>query len=531
MIAIHAITQHGLKQALRLAEQCPEAILFASSKLAQIPSQAQTFDLPLAEHLARQFAHYEQHICFFSIGIATRLLAPLLQDKRQDPGVICVDEQAQYVVPVLSGHRGGANAMALRVAHLLRATPVLTTASDASGTLSVDLLGAPFGWTLDPRSEAAITPVAAAIVNEQPVLIIQLAGEKTWWPHERDMPAHLHCITQWPTAEILARYQAAIVISDQLDLPPTGCPTVYWQPRSLSVGIGCDRNTPATVIEQALATCLSQHQLAAASIQSFCSIDIKADEAGLLATATAHQRTFCTYRAETLANVKGIENPSETVLKHVGVASVAEAAALYHSGTEHLLVSKQKFAADGYNVTIAICRNKTEEPLKSARRKHWVTPKPTPVDTETINLMGSPVEPGFVCKPKPQHVDLNRPMMHYRYHLFICEGGRCAKASGREMAHEVRQIVKAMDLDSGKNRIKISRTQCLGACRYRATAVLYAADGLLDAINNGIWLQKTDLFSDADWQRIFAAITASHSVTDAVDASFLITQDVIGAQE
>lgn len=531
MIAIHAITQHGLKQAQRLAEQCPEAVLFVSSKLAQIPPHAQTFDLPLADHLARQFPHYEQHVCFFSIGIATRLLAPLLQDKRQDPGVVCVDEQAQYVVPVLSGHRGGANAMALRVAHLLRAMPVLTTASDASGTLSVDLFGASFGWTIAPHSEPDITTVAAAIVNEQPVLIIQLAGEKTWWPHERDMPDHLHCIEQWPAAEILARYQAAIVISDQLDLPATGCPTVYWYPRSLSVGIGCDRNTPATVIEQALTASLARHQLATASIQAFCSIDLKADEPGLQDIARTHQRTFSTYRADTLARVKGIENPSETVLQHVGVASVAEAAALYHSGTEKLLVSKQKFAAEGYNVTIAVCRNRAEEPLKSARRKHWVMAEQAPADAETINLMGSPVEAGFVCKPKPQHVDLNRPMMHYRYHLFMCEGGRCAKASGREMAHEVRQIVKAMDLDSGENRIKISRTQCLGACRYRATAVLYAADGKRDAINNGIWLQKTDLFSNADWQRMFTAMTASHAVTDAVDASFLITQDVIGAQE
>ncbi len=109
------------------------------------------------------------------------------------PAVICVDDQGQFAIPMLSGHRGGANAMAQRVAQILKAMPVVTTASDAANTLSVDMMGAPFGWTLDPQCEAAITSVSAAVVNDQPVLVVQQAGEKSWWPYKRTMPKHIYC--------------------------------------------------------------------------------------------------------------------------------------------------------------------------------------------------------------------------------------------------------------------------------------------------------------------------------------------------
>ncbi len=98
------------------------------------------------------FSRYQQLVFFLAAGAVTRLIAPYLVSKESDPGVLTIDEAGQFVIPLLSGHRGGANSFARTVAGCLGATPVVTTASDVLGGLSLDLLEDAFGWTAEPRS-------------------------------------------------------------------------------------------------------------------------------------------------------------------------------------------------------------------------------------------------------------------------------------------------------------------------------------------------------------------------------------------
>jgi cobalt-precorrin 5A hydrolase len=111
-----------------------------------------------------------------------RLIAPHLGNKEDDPAVVVVDEAGQFVIPVLSGHLGGANALAGRLATALGATPVLTTASDARQTLAVDLLGRELGWRLE-ADHATLLRASAAMVNDEPVALVQEAGAKSIWVH------------------------------------------------------------------------------------------------------------------------------------------------------------------------------------------------------------------------------------------------------------------------------------------------------------------------------------------------------------
>ena len=107
------------------------------------------------------------------------MIAPCLVSKDSDPGVLAIDEAGQFVIPLLSGHRGGANAFARTVAGCLGAIPVVTTASDLLGGLSLDSLEDAFGWTAEPPG--LLKAAAMALVNREPVAIVQEIGTRGTW--------------------------------------------------------------------------------------------------------------------------------------------------------------------------------------------------------------------------------------------------------------------------------------------------------------------------------------------------------------
>ncbi len=146
-VCIVAITRHGAAQAAQLARDLPEAHICTAAKFAQafdgLPNPVRAYEGALRDEMAPLFAGYDQLVFFVSLGAVVRLIAPVLKSKDEDPGVMVVDDAGQFVIPVLSGHVGGANAMSERIADLLGATPVLTTASDVGKTIPVDILGRP----------------------------------------------------------------------------------------------------------------------------------------------------------------------------------------------------------------------------------------------------------------------------------------------------------------------------------------------------------------------------------------------------
>jgi cobalt-precorrin 5A hydrolase len=578
-LAIYAITRSGAAQAVRLKRGLPFSDLFVADvgrdACAAQFKDAQLLTRPLGAFVAERFNDYDGHILICAAGIVSRVIAPLLHDKRSDPAVVCVDEQATFAIAMLSGHRGGANYLAERVAHLVKATPVITTASEVSGTLAVDMLGAPFGWVLDPSCEEAVTCVAAAVVNHKPVAIVQCAGEPNWWTRDKSMPRHL--ISHDRLADLDADYFAgALLVSDALDpyapelnaIEPNDQESnspkmdaqdwqhklVLWRPKSLVLGVGCDRNTPLAVLQAGLVAFSCEFNLALDSVAAIASIDLKADELGLLQLSAAQQWPFHTFKAAQLDELAGVQNPSDYVKKVTGSNSVAEASALKLSQTTQLLVPKWTFKQDGFNITIACCRKTFAEPLIQQKRKNWfgkpvhgserrhgepqaiavndppvndlpvIDPKVS-VQSITHNALGNEVVPGYQCKPK--HVDLDRPMLHYRHHILLCEGARCAKVGAKNLAHDLRSLLKNMGLASGERRIKISRTLCVGACRNRATIAIYERQPQVSerqpkvSVNNGVWLRGVDDFSETQWRELFLALADDKPITPVVESRYL----------
>ena len=117
--------------------------------------------------------------CLFSLGAVIRLLAPHIKDKKTDPAVIVIDDNANFVISVLSGHLGGANELSNEIAEKMGATSVITTAADVNKTIAVDLVGKEFGWKI--HDDSNVTRISAFMVNKEQIGVFQNAGQKEWW--------------------------------------------------------------------------------------------------------------------------------------------------------------------------------------------------------------------------------------------------------------------------------------------------------------------------------------------------------------
>jgi cobalt-precorrin 5A hydrolase/precorrin-3B C17-methyltransferase len=317
LIGLIAATANGRRNAAHLAGAWPDAHLYEGrAKVA----------------LQKAWKECEGVVLFLATGAAVRLVAPLLDSKRRDPGVVTVDDAGNFAVALCGGHEGGANALAARVAETLGGTPVITTASDSVGVSALDSLGEKLDLRLEGDSDLA--SVGAALVS----------GERVSLVMDRRFPLG-------PLPENVIRTDESeaplILISDQVAEVPR--PVVVYRPPSLVAGIGCSRGAGAEEILDLLRRSLAEARLAQKSVAALASIEVKRDEAGLLVAAEKLDLPILFHTAEALSEVEA-PNPSELVREAVGTPSVAEAAVV-SCGAE-LVLEKRKSA----NATVAIGR-------------------------------------------------------------------------------------------------------------------------------------------------------------------------------
>lgn len=216
-IALVAITKHGANQVAQLAAKLPAADVLVADKfrelLQNIDNSTHFYTGPFREQIAGLFSKYDQIVFFVSLGAVVRLVAPFLKSKDEDPGIIVVDDAAQFVIPVLSGHVGGANACAEMLANLLAATPVVTTASDVGKTIPVDILGRELGWQVE-APKINITRVSAHVVNEEPIAFVQEVGSKNWWTRSTPLPKNIHLFDSFNDVD-LSQFKAVLWVTNQ----------------------------------------------------------------------------------------------------------------------------------------------------------------------------------------------------------------------------------------------------------------------------------------------------------------------------
>jgi cobalt-precorrin 5A hydrolase / precorrin-3B C17-methyltransferase len=251
--------------------------------------------------------------------------------------VVCVDEALRFAVPVLGAHPGGGNALARRVAETLGAEPVITTASDAAGSVGLDEFGADLGFRVEPGND--LSAVGAAILSGARVTFTA----DTEWPLP-PLPSNV-VRTDRPEPGV-----PAVVVTD-LKIDMTERSAVY-RPPSLLVGVGASRGAPAAEIGQLIDGTLAELGLSPRAVRYIATADVKADEPGLLAAAAERGWPVVTFPAGRLAAVP-VPNPSEVVRRAVGTPSVAEAAALIEPGST-LLAAKRASA----HATVAVARGR-----------------------------------------------------------------------------------------------------------------------------------------------------------------------------
>jgi cobalt-precorrin 5A hydrolase len=345
--AIIAITKHGIEIARRIKQRMPEVEIYVPSKHSDGGSDIAWFSEQSTQLVGTLFKTHDALICIFSLGAVVRMIAPYLVDKKSDPAVIVIDDKARHVISTLSGHLGGANALARLIATFLNAQPVITTAADVNETIAVDLVGREFGWQI--QNFQNVTKVSAMMVNEDPIAIYQDVGERSWW--QAQLPKNVSLVDNIEKVKS-DEFKAALVISDrEIVDPEVLAKSVLYRPPSLVVGVGLHWDTSKTVIEDGIRKVLKDNDLSFQSIRNVASIDRGAKVRGLEEFASQYDLPIQNYDKEVLAAVT-VPNPSQTVQKFEGTASVSEAASLLSSRGE-LVVPKQRFPP---NLTIAVSR-------------------------------------------------------------------------------------------------------------------------------------------------------------------------------
>nr|WP_288860374.1 cobalamin biosynthesis protein [uncultured Faecalicatena sp.] len=282
-------------------------------------------------------------------GIAVRYIAPWVRDKFTDSPVVVMDEKEQFVIPLLSGHAGGAVELARQLAAWTGAVPVITTATDVQEKFAVDVFAGQNGMCITDRGLAKA--ISAAVLEGKKI------GFYSSLPISGKMPEELE---QCQDIKELKKYSYGIAVTLR-DAPATGpvhgtpltrtpCQEIpgilrlYAEP-GIVVGLGCRRGTKREQLESGLALVLEQNHIHTRQIEAFASIELKKDEEGILALAEAYEVPFYVFSAEELKTIETVSSHSAFVEQTTGVDNVCERAAVFACQEGALI--QPKICADG----------------------------------------------------------------------------------------------------------------------------------------------------------------------------------------
>ncbi len=344
---IFSVTRNGALLAQKLKQQLPEAKAYAMDKFHAEGGVTLPMEKPLKVLVEESFYAAELIIFIMATGIAVRLIAPLLQDKKRDPAVLVLDDKGNHMISLLSGHVGGANFWAKRLGEAIGARPIITTASDINGLLSIDMLAMENNCSL--QAWEAAKEITAYMVDGGYVGIYSETEEALSAPQAYKRVNSL---------EALSAYTYGVYVSNR-ELGPMEKGLIQLYPRNIVVGVGCKAATAAEAIQRAIQSALQQAGVSIYSIQKLVTIDIKAREAGLLATAESLKVPLEIVSPQEIRKVEGLFKSSAFVKEAVGVTAVSGPCAYIGSNGGRLLLEKWK--GDGVTISLAEIKSGVKE--------------------------------------------------------------------------------------------------------------------------------------------------------------------------
>ena len=284
-------------------------------------------DFSLSRWTAEAFSAFDALVFVGAVGIAVRAVAPFLKSKAKDPAVVAVDECGRFAVPVVSGHLGGANDLAREISEICGAVAVITTATDANGLFAVD------EWA--KRQNCAVTDPHGIKAVSAKILAGETVRIRSEWPVEGQPPEGV-TLTNGPVWDVrvdVHRHEGGLCLA----------------PKALVLGMGCRRGTSREALEAAFRALCEEQDLWPETVCAVATIDLKAEEPGLLDFCAGHGWPLTCYSAEELREVEGMFTPSAFVERTTGVDNVCERSAALSAGGP-LLTGKHA----GNGVTMAL---------------------------------------------------------------------------------------------------------------------------------------------------------------------------------
>ena len=285
----------------------------------------------ITEQTERIFSEFSALIFICACGIAVRSIAPYLKSKASDPAVLVIDDTGKFVISLLSGHLGGANALTESIAEKLHAVPVITTATDTGKKFSPDSFASANDLIITDLS--AVKEIASAVLNGEK---IGFYSDYAYQNKPGILIENQNCRT-------------GICITANPEHKPFPV-TLLLIPRNLVLGIGCKKGTSAGQISETVRKALNSVQIPENRICAVASIDLKKEEAGLLEFCQNRNLPFFTYSAEILASAEGEFTASEFVRNITGTDNICERSAVIHSHGKLIL---RKYAGNGVTVALA----------------------------------------------------------------------------------------------------------------------------------------------------------------------------------
>ena len=374
-IAIIAVTEKGLEKALIIQKEFPKSLVITT--LNSSDKNVSTIS-SISNYLTDNFLKLDG-ICFVTaLGICVRLIAPYIQDKNTDPAVISVDDLGLNVQAVLSGHKGGANDFALKIASILGAKPIISTSSDVQNIWALDTLANQYDWQV--ATSLSMNKTMALFVNNKPTALLLDIKDKGTQHLEKTVPDFVTVF--YDEAEIdYTQFELFIAVSYKVYTSTIA--SVFFIPKVLSVGSGCSKQLDSVLFETTLKEELKSRNIHFSAIKNVGSIDIKAQQQAYLDFSTKNNIPFSTFTSDEIDTIT-VPNPSEMVQSKIGVDGVSESTAMLLSGSKNVLIEKQKIHLEnGEKFTFSIALD-----VKAERRTAIAIIGAGPGDEELITVKG-----------------------------------------------------------------------------------------------------------------------------------------------
>ena len=331
-VSIIAFTDNGMEIAYKLSNSLSESNDVDFTRCGKGALSTWT-----EEH----FSTNDALIFIGAIGIALRAIAPYIKTKTKDPAVVVVDELGQFSIPVLSGHIGGANELALQISKYLGSIPVITTATDINKVFAVDTWAKSQG--LQILNPECIKLVSSKLLKGESVHV------KSDYPIQGNLPKNVY-LNDLEDSRV--GYDVIITHKDLENECKND--TLLLVPQIITVGIGCRKDISFESIESSIFNILESENYHIMAINALASIDKKANEKGILEFAKKYDLPFNTYSAEELNSLEGDFTKSDFVKSVVEVDNVCERSAVIESNGKLI---RRKDTCDGAGVTVALAIN------------------------------------------------------------------------------------------------------------------------------------------------------------------------------